>query len=353
MLEPEILTSSDEEFLDDQQQTDVIDCTVDSTDCIEEFNTLPGTSNQTRTKSTQAAIKPDARSVETQTIADSSSTFFQVKPMTQSVQTQTSVCGAPTVVQNVPVESLCEAVSTSKITPAKEIVDPEITGLDCHAPASEDSDRSNDNFSANEATSAESENCEDEEESEEVVKCTLLRAGKPPQEQIKFIVFKDAILHTLGKCGQCGSKCVVAMEKQIGSCCEICTTCTVDSNHYFEWATGPIMKRMPPFHLLLASGILATGMETSKVRLFNSLIIPNVQRRELTNLLKFCGIPAIYNVWQKEQSARIKEVEGKKIVIASDMRVDSPGHSGLFGSGSTLDMESNIILDTQVIKVNK
>ena len=33
------------------------------------------------------------------------------------------------------------------------------------------------------------------------------------------------------------------------------------------------------------------------------------------------------------------------------MRVDSPGHSGLPGSGSTLDMGRNIILDTQIIKV--
>ena len=33
------------------------------------------------------------------------------------------------------------------------------------------------------------------------------------------------------------------------------------------------------------------------------------------------------------------------------MRIDSPGHSGLFGSGSSLDVERNIILDTQVIKV--
>ena len=40
------------------------------------------------------------------------------------------------------------------------------------------------------------------------------------------------------------------------------------------------------------------------------------------------------------------------VVIASDMRVDSPGHSGLFGSGSTLNMTSNLILDTQIIKVN-
>ena len=53
-----------------------------------------------------------------------------------------------------------------------------------------------------------------------------------------------------------------------------------------------------------------------------------------------------------EQSARLREIEGVPIVIASDMRVDSPGHSGLFGSGSTLDMKRNVILDTQVIKVN-
>ena len=52
-----------------------------------------------------------------------------------------------------------------------------------------------------------------------------------------------------------------------------------------------------------------------------------------------------------QQSVRLKEIEGKPIVVASDMGVDSPGHTGLFGSGSTLDMEQNIILDTQIIKV--
>jgi hypothetical protein len=64
---------------------------------------------------------------------------------------------------------------------------------------------------------------------------------------------------------------------------------------------------MPIFHLLLASGILATGMESAKVlRLFNSLKIPNVKRRELSNILKNYGIPAVYEVWQKEQSARLR-----------------------------------------------
>lgn len=93
-------------------------------------------------------------------------------------------------------------------------------------------------------------------------------------------------------------------------------------------------------------------MESSKVlRLFNALNIPNIKQRELSNLLKFYVVPAVYQVWKREQNKRIDEISGNNIKIASDMRVDSPGHSGLLGSGSTLDVERNIILDTQIIKV--
>ena len=116
--------------------------------------------------------------------------------------------------------------------------------------------------------------------------------------------------------------------------------------------TGPTVNGMPVFHLLFAFGVLATGVESSKVlRLFAALKIPNLRQRELSNIFKYHVIPTVYNVWHKEQSSRLNEIDGKSVVVASDMRVVSPGHSGLFGSGSTLDVDRNIILDTQVIKV--
>lgn len=62
-------------------------------------------------------------------------------------------------------------------------------------------------------------------------------------------------------------------------------------------------------------------------------------------------IPAIFNKWKLEQQSLINEIKGKPVIIASDMRVDSPGHSGLLGSGSSLYVEENVILDTQVVKV--
>ena len=77
-------------------------------------------------------------------------------------------------------------------------------------------------------------------------------------------------------------------------------------------------------------------MESSKViQLFNALGIPNVKQRELSYILKNYTIPAVYKVWQEVQSANLQEIENEPIVIVSDMRVDSPGHTSLFGSGST------------------
>lgn len=379
-MNPESSTSKvDEEYSPDEHY-DVDECLTDPTDCTVELDALPSTctSEQTRepeiflhdsllrTKSTQTTFKPFkpvSRSVRTQTLVDATSTFFQTwKPVTRSIKTQT----------------LGDATSTffrtdSEARPVNEVVDnmayqgkslnieqiqtnytattaTEEDVESIHSSNSEDSGKSDSNFV--ETEQAEGASTDSEESCDESDERTILREGKPPQDQIKLIVFEEAILHVLGKCRQCGSKCIVTMEHQIGSSCKICSSCTVENSHYFEWRTGPMVNRMPIFHLLLASGILATGMESAKVlRLFNSLKIPNVKRRELSNILKNYGIPAVYEVWQKEQSARLKEIEGKPVVIASDMRVDSPGHSGLLGSGSTLDMGRNIILDTQIIKV--
>ena len=107
---------------------------------------------------------------------------------------------------------------------------------------------------------------------------TILKEGKPPQDQVKLIVFEEAILNMFGKCSQCGSKCIVTLGNKIGSLCTIYSSCTINSRHYFEWETGPLVNRMPVFHLLFAAGTLATGMESAKaVRLFSSLKVPNVK----------------------------------------------------------------------------
>ena len=76
-----------------------------------------------------------------------------------------------------------------------------------------------------------------------------------------------------------------------------------------------------------------------------------MKRREFTHLQSAYVIPAVVNIWNPEKTSLVQEIKGTSRCIASDMRVDSPRHTGLFGSGSSLDVEKNVISDTQIIKV--
>ncbi|CAB4021741.1 Hypothetical predicted protein [Paramuricea clavata] len=285
-------------------------------------------SSNTRERSTQTTKKRGTRSVRTQTqsLKASTSSHFETK-------------------------SAVGYLSTSKVQPvdphkyhghghvdtAEPTCEPSKTEVDVESICSCSSEESVTQDDFEESTTASDESSEDDER-------TVLKA----QDQIKLLFLNKLFLMFLVNAVIVILDCVVSIENQIGSSC---SSCTAENEHYFEWTTGPSLFKMPAFHLLLASGILVTGMESAKVlRLFNVLNIPNVKRQQLSKILKNYVVTAVYKVWQVEQSARLREIEDEPTIIVSDMRVDSRGHSGLFGSGSTLEMKRNAILDTQVIK---
>ena len=153
--------------------------------------------------------------------------------------------------------------------------------------------------SSTEATATESkDSCEEVEDSQTRI---VLKHGKPRQEHIKFVVFEEAVF-AVGTCSLCGSKCMVTIESQRGSSSRISSCCTCESNCHLEWVTSPTVSGMPIFYLLLTSGVLATGMESSKVLwLFAAIKVPNLRQWELSNIFKYYIIPTVYNIWHKEQ----------------------------------------------------
>ena len=206
--------------------------------------TMPSSTTRTihRSKYTQTtAFKPTTRSVKTQTLIDATSSFF--REVKQSLPASESS----------PENSGSIIAQTSRIQKEVEIYET--------SSASEEAVEEDFQYSPSEATSTESEDTSEEVDSKTQ---TVLRQGKPLQEQIKFVVFEDAVLEAFGLCRLCGSNCAVTMESQRGSLCKISSCCTRDSKHNFEWMTAPTVNGMPVFHLLLASGVLATGMESSK-----------------------------------------------------------------------------------------
>lgn len=191
-----------------------------------------------------------------------------------------------------------------------------------------------------------------DDEEEEKPKKVILSCNKSPQDQQKFIVFEESLVKCFKHCFKCNSECIVSLESTIGTFSQISVNCLKDSNHSFHWSTGPLHNRLPVFHLLITAGILASGLESGKVlRLFDSLQIKCITRREFSTLQSVYAIPAVFNVWDRERNLLLRQIKGTSRCVASDMRVDSPGHTGLFGSGSSMDVEKNVILDTQIIKV--
>ena len=176
----------------------------------------------------------------------------------------------------------------------------------------------------------------------------FLSGEKSIEDQLKLIICKESIACIFGTCHKCRSSCLVSIGNRIGSYCMIYISCSSNPNHAISWSTGPLLNRLSALNLLITSTILSTGMEANKtLRFMESLNILCIKRREMSNLQSTYSIPAIFNMWKSEQQSLINGIKDKPVVIASDMRVDSRGHSGLLGSGSTLAIEENVILDTQ------
>ena len=143
----------------------------------------------------------------------------------------------------------------------------------------------------------------------------LLSYNKLPQDQLKFIVFEESLVKCFEGCFKCDSDCAVCLESIVGTFCKISITCSGDINHAFVWSTGPLHNRLPLFHLMITSGILSSGLESAKVlRLFDSLNIPCIKRREFTDLQLAYVIPTVVNVWNREKTSLVQESKERHAV---------------------------------------
>lgn len=328
---------SEEEKGNTDTRTEAVGVNNESTSCsveivdtsMEQANIMSKKSKLTQTK------KAKVRSIGTQTHLTALSTFVQptAKPL-PSVELQQEVQTNGNTDVNIRDNTITVPAVSS---PRKDDHTDSYDFADENAgPVVEINHDGHDEDFIPPASSSETEDSDNEENNQGCVN-QVLSTGKPASEQMKIVVFEEAIINAFATCRQCGSQCTVYLERQIGSSCNIRVSCLADSSHDFTWSTGPIVNRMAIFHLLFASGILCTGLEATKVlRLFDALKIMNIKQRELSNILKAYVIPAVFQVWQREQRSRLDVIKGKAVTIGSDMRVDSPGHCGLLGSGSTL-----------------
>ena len=178
----------------------------------------------------------------------------------------------------------------------------------------------------------ESEFDEGHQEDNDARNLVALSSDKPIQDQLKFIIGEELMATTFRFCFKCGSRCLVFVGDIIGSYYKFYVYCCSSPEDNIAWSIGPLLNRLPAFNLLMASTILSTGLECNKtLRLMESLNILCLKRREFSDVQSAYVMPAVINVWRAEQRKLLAGIEGKAIEVASDMRVDSPGHFGLLG----------------------
>ena len=178
--------------------------------------------SNSRERSTQTQKKFATKSVKTQMLITSSSATFQEKCLFPSLTATTSSCSRIPAIENEDIANSAPSYSkdaTDFVPSAAVEVDSESTmsatsSLD---PGFMDSDAELSNLSLSTNSDESSEEVSSKEQ--------VLIEGKPPEKQIKFIVFEDAIVDVFGHCCRCHAKCIVAIKNRIGSSCNISVSC--------------------------------------------------------------------------------------------------------------------------------
>ncbi|CAM4649718.1 unnamed protein product [Leuciscus chuanchicus] len=169
----------------------------------------------------------------------------------------------------------------------------------------------------------------------------------------KYIVFESCLRELFGSCPICKTKCT-DQSRQMGTFVaftQLCEKCQYNR----QWQSQPIVGSTPVGNLLLSAATYFTG--GSFVQLQKIFKAMNLQmttystfRKHARNLIE----PTIIHKWNRDQLHIISQLQQQgKVPLAGDMRADTPGHSAKFGSYTLMHVETNKILDLQLIQSNE
>ncbi|XP_041946781.1 uncharacterized protein LOC121707877 [Alosa sapidissima] len=127
-------------------------------------------------------------------------------------------------------------------------------------------------------------------------------------------------------------------------------------SYFREWESQPMVGSTPVGNLQLSAATYFTG--TSFIQLEKLCKAMQLQifqydtfRRHARNYME----PAIVHKWKMDQQSHFQHQLhlGGVVAVGGDMRADSPGHSAKFGSYTLMNLESNTIMDIQLVQSNE
>jgi len=167
-----------------------------------------------------------------------------------------------------------------------------------------------------------------------------------------YLISDTELVKLFKFCPDCGSQIIHFKKNVTGTMLTIEYSCAYGHNN--SWHAQPLIRHMPTANLLASAAILLSGSTYSKINeFFNILHIPFIGQSEFYQIQNTYLAPAINDYWITHQTAVLSVLLPDQLVLCGDARSDSPGHSAKYTSYTIMDMQTNLILDQQLMTVTE
>ncbi|KAG9266257.1 hypothetical protein AMEX_G20781 [Astyanax mexicanus] len=171
-------------------------------------------------------------------------------------------------------------------------------------------------------------------------------------KDFKYIVFEKNLMELFETCPVCSRLSDVKTYRR-GTFVSIIQKCH-HCQYSKKWKSQPLIGSSPVGNIQLSAAIYFTGSSYFQVKkVFQAMHLRNISytafRRHANSYLE----PAVVHKWRQYQETELQFLSQRKVKIGGDMRADSPGHSAKYGTYSVMNLETNNIIDIQLIQSNE
>ena len=146
-----------------------------------------------------------------------------------------------------------------------------------------------------------------------------------PQDDVKFIVFKQNLYELFKWCPECGA----AMQKKKPASTQgtqLFVTLKCFNGHAQLWQSQPMIKGMGAGNLLLSSSILLSGSTYTKMASLAQILKLSIfSEKTFYNIQDKYLFPVINEVWEGEQNAVFADLKNKELWLSGDGRYAALG----------------------------
>ena len=171
----------------------------------------------------------------------------------------------------------------------------------------------------------------------------------------KYIVYESSLFSMMNVCRHCTLSCRVFWLYEKGSLAVFesrCEACKRRETFYSQ----PSHNSMSHGNFAMAANMLYSGSSPMKLlNFFRELNVAVMSSRTFDNLQRYYACPSVRILWDKKQQEMLSSLgdSGKRLSLGGDARCCSPGHSAKFSSYSIMDLDTEKILDVQLVQVTE